>query len=332
MSLPPEVNCLPLAPFDLPYVDESAAWAALLRWTPQLVAWPTSPNEPAWHLAAAGFPGLGANAQVEQAGFDAALEAHQLAFLRYDTDYAVVPAVTRLTERLPWRIGERPSMQAVVVGVYGPLSLGLTLVDDNNRPIIADAQLQESLLQHLSLRMGWLEAQLATAVVCLIEPFWSATRSPFVVHSPANVLELVLEATTMLQTAVGLAPSGAVDWPPILRSRLQFVVCQPDQRAAILGCGSCLNDFFERGGVVAWAVVPSDPVELAATSVNAVCNDWDAMLKLALEQNVLNSRLLSGSILTITAGLRQHLPAVADQALTMLADVSRTLRARYKLT
>ncbi len=332
MSLPFEANCLPLAPFDLPYPDEAGVWAALLRWTPQVVAWPTAPNEPAWQLAAVGFPGLSTNAHLDKAAFDAAIEAHQLAFLRYNIERGAAPAVARLTERLPWRIGDRPSMQAIVVGLYGPLSLGLTLLDEEDRPIFANPLMHEALIQHLALRMGWLEAHLATAVVCLIEPFWNATSSPFLGHTAAEVLQLVLELASTLQTSVGLAPSGAVEWTPILRSALHFVVCQPDQYAAILACGSCLNDYFERGGVVAWALIPSDPAELAGTSVQAICASWDAMLKKALDQDVLNSRLLSGSVLTIATGLRYQTPTVADQALTLLAEVSRTLRQRYKLT
>ena len=332
MSLPFEANCLPLAPFDLPYRDEAGVWAALLRWTPQIVAWPSSPDEPAWQLAALGFPGLSANAHVDRVAVETAIEAHQLAFLRYDIERGAVPAIARLTERLPWRIGDRPSKQAVVAGLYGPLSLGMTLLDEQDRPVFANPLMHETLIQHLALRMGWLEAHLATAVVCLIEPFWNATGSPFLGYTAAEVLQLVLELANTLPTSLGLAPSGAVDWPPILRSALHFVVCEHEQQAAILDCGPCLNDYFESGGVVAWALIPSDPAALATTSVQQICADWDAMLKTALAQDVLNSRLLSGSVLTVAAGLRYQTPAVADRALTLLAEVSRTLRQRYKLT
>ena len=331
MSLPFDANCLPLAPFDLPYADEAAAWAALLRWTPQIVTWPTPPTEPGWQLAAAGFPGLHAGTYVEQTAFENAVEAHQLAFLRYDINHANVPAVARLTERLPWRIGDRPTMQAVLVGLYGPLSLGLTLVDADERPLFANPLMHEVLTQHLALRMGWLESQLAATCICLIEPFWDATGSPFMGYSTSEALQLVLETAALLQQSVGLAPSGAVDWPPILRSAVRLVVCQAQQREALLACGSCLNDYFDRDGVVVWAVVPSDPLQLAATSPMQLVAEWDVLLHYALARDVLNSRILSGSLLTVDTGLMQQSTATADQALALLAETSRLIRAKYKI-
>ena len=141
----------------------------------------------------------------------------------------------------------------------------------------------------------------------------------------------MLETAALLHQAVGLAPSGAVDWPPILRSAVRLVVCEPHQREALLACGSCLNDYFDRDGVVVWAVVPSDPLQLAATSPMQLVAEWDALLHYALARDVLNSRILSGSLLTVDTGLMQQSTATADQALALLAETSRLIRAKYKI-
>jgi hypothetical protein len=331
MTLPFDANCAPMAPFDLPYSDDAATWAALLRWTPEVLTWPAPPQEEPWYLAAAGFPGQVAGTRIDQLAFEAAIEGHQLAFLRYDIERVAVPAVARLTERLPWRIGDRPSVQAVVVGLYGPLSLGLTLVDADDRPLFENALMHEVITQHLALRMSWLESQLATSLICLIEPFWAAIGSPFIAQSADDVLQLVLEAAAPLNTPVGLAPSGMVDWLPILRSALRLIVCDPSQWPALLACGTDVNDYFERGGVVAWALVPSDPARLSRLSASDLVAEWDALLKQAIDQDVLNSLILSGSLLTVQPGLRQQGTATADQALAILSETSRLIRTRYKL-
>ncbi|HEY1015533.1 MAG TPA: hypothetical protein VGE07_22685, partial [Herpetosiphonaceae bacterium] len=111
MSLPFEANCLPVAPFALPYADPAAAWAALLRWTPDVLAWPLLPGEAGWLLAAEGFPGrIEQQPLIDRTLFEQGGEALQLAFLRNDLAWAASPAFARRARSAPWRGGE-PAQQ-----------------------------------------------------------------------------------------------------------------------------------------------------------------------------------------------------------------------------
>jgi hypothetical protein len=77
--------------------------------------------------------------------------------------------------------------------------------------------------------------------------------------------------------------------------------------------------------------VPSDPARLDQLSAADLVAEWDTLLRQAIDQDVLNSLILSGSLLTVQPGLRQQGTAAADRALATLAETSRLIKARYKL-
>lgn len=337
MTLPFEANCLPMAPFVVPYPDHRAALTALMRWTPNVVAWPVLTTEPDWWLAAVGFPGLvNQTSVIDWVAFETASEAHQLAFLRNDLQHAAVLSFIRQVEGVPWDREERPEDRVLVISLFGPISLGLTLVDQDERPVLDNLMLREALAQHLRLRAGWLEQTVgdisATTLLAFDEPFWNALSSPFMQYTEAEALLLVEECFGSVQSGRALIPYGVSDWQRLIQSSLSLLVCQPAERAALLACGRQLNDYFERGGVVAWALVPGNPADRSATSVDALKAEWEALVRYALDADVLTSRLLGGSLLTISSGLASASPADADAALELLAHVARAVRAHYKLS
>lgn len=332
MSLPFEANCLPVAPFALPYADPAAAWAALLRWTPDVLAWPQLPGEPAWQLAAEGFPGrLEQQPLIDRTQFEQAGEALQLAFLRNDLAWAAAPSFARRARSAPWRGGEPAQQRALLISLCGPNSLGLTLVDQDERPLLGNEILREALAQHLRLRAGWLEQEAgdlaAASMICFAEPFWNALHSPFVASNEGQALLLLEECFGSVQGGRGLQAAGVADWRPLLRSSLSLLICPAAERAALLACGPDLNEYFERGGIVAWAMAP----EPRATA-EALKLEWQLLAEQAMAADILTSRLLVGSLLTLGGEIAQASPAEADAALELLAHAARAVRAHYKLS
>ncbi|HEY1013074.1 MAG TPA: hypothetical protein VGE07_10255, partial [Herpetosiphonaceae bacterium] len=210
-------------------------------------------------------------------------------------------------------------------------SLGLTLVDQDERPLLSNEILREALAQHLRLRAGWLEQEAgelaAASLICFAEPFWDALRSPFVASGEAQALLLLEECFGSVQGGRGLQAAGIGDWRPLLRSSLSLLVCPAAERAALLACGPDLNEYFERGGIVAWAMEPGPEATAAALKL-----EWQSLAERALEADILTSRLLAGSLLTLGGEIARGSPADADAALELLAHAARAVRAHYKLS
>lgn len=335
-TLASEFRCQAIAPFDLPYTNQASAWAAQMRWTQGYPIAPTFVAQPLWRLSTHGFPGLNSDPHFDLAQLERQLEAHQLAYLENTVGHVAVDSVEQLLDHTPWLNDRQLLPQALGFGLYGPLSLGLTLVDDQERPLLADQRLREVLTQHLHLRIGWLARELRIhdiqGWVCLIEPFWNAQAHPFSPISQAEAYGLLAEAIQHSPIACGIAPTGsAVDWPLLINSGMRVLVCSKEQRQDLLACGKCINDYLENGGAIIWECLPSDPTQLAEIQVSDVINEWTELLREALDHDILNSRMLDGSLLTIAHGLAQHEPSYADQALGLLAEVSRVIRTHYKL-
>lgn len=332
---PFEPRCLPLAPFDLPYSDEASGWQAQRRWTPRFMSLPFTGADATLQLAASGFPGRGTGNYIEDDEFERVLEHHQLAYLNDDVHHASVPNFERLLERAPWRQEDVPTVQMAIVGVYGAISTGLLLVDEQERPLFASAAGREAIQQHSYLRLRWLEHTLTNVVshfgLCIVEPFWDATDLPFANYSSDEALDVIRDMSRVINVPLGLAPRGRVNWMQLLASPLRLLICPLAQWQSVLECGKLVNEYFDRGGVIAWSLVPSDPEQLTSCDVNAILRDWEHLLNVALEYDVLNSKILNGSLLTIEAGLGYQTPQVADQALDLLSHTSHKIRLKYKV-
>jgi hypothetical protein len=165
--------------------------------------------------------------------------------------------------------------------------------------------------------------------LCWDEPFWGVVHGPFIATTEAEALELLTETGQSIQMPQGLAPQGSVDWLALLTSQLRLLICLPEHHEALMSCGSTLNTYFEQGGIIAWGIVPTDSSQ--PTPVTHVMEQWDRMLKDALERDILTSRMLSGSLITTTTGLGNRTVSSADKVLSMLSETAQAVRVRYKL-
>lgn len=328
--LPFDANCHPLAPFDLPYASIQEHWQAQQRWTPDIRVWPFVAG-PLWSLSGAGFPGLTEQSStLNEEQFESEAEALQLAFLQGDTRHSAMAAVEQTIRQLG-NIAEH--VQALIVSLYGPLSLGLTLTSADEQPLWHQPTSRELLIQHLRLRASWIEEHLGAitpaTILCWDEPFWGAVHGPFITNTEAETLAIVAETGQSIQMPQGLAPAGETDWLALLNSHLRFLVCLPAQHQALMQCGRTLNTYFEQGGIIVWGIVPTESP--TPTTPADLVETWDQMLKYALERDVLTSRMLSGSLITTTTGLGTRTISNADKVLSLLAETAQAVRVRYKL-
>lgn len=343
LTFPPA--CLPIARGPLPHTSAAQALGALLRTTPLLLAWPQLPQrsfrEQSYAQAAAGFPGLvydgvEERVYVERALLEREIDWLSLAYLKGDTTYGALAAddASGLHELL--RLQPQSVRARAIKGhVVGPMSLGVQLTDEQQRPLAYDTMLLEALAQHIHLRAIWQEQQFADrapeALICLDEPFLDVVDSPFFPVRWDDALALIERVFEGIQGCRAIASGGAVAWDRVLETSVELVVVDAYDHSAPLLAAEHLAEFFERGGTVAWGIVPATQEALAAESAASLVARMDHIFDTLAERGIERPSLPRASLVTTSDGLAQLAVPDAERALGLLADVSSALRAKYKL-
>jgi hypothetical protein len=337
--------CLPIARGPLPHTSAAQALAVLLRTTPLLLAWPQLPQrsfrEQSYAQAAAGFPGLvydgvEERVYVERALLDREVDWLSLAYLKGDASYGALAAddASGLHELL--RVPQQSlKARAIRSHVVGPMSLGVQLTDEQQRPLAYDAMLLEALAQHIHLRAVWQEQQFADrapqSLLCLDEPFLDVVDSPFFPVQWDDAQALIERVFEGVQGCRAIASGGAVAWDRVLETSVELIVVDAYDHGASLLAAERLPAFLERGGSVAWGIVPATEGALAAESVASLAARLEQIFDALSKRGIDRSGLPGASLVTTSDGLAQLSIPAAERALTLLAEVSADLRQRYKL-
>lgn len=343
LTFPPA--CLPLARGPLPHSNAAQALALLLRTTPVLLAWPQLPQrsfrEQSYAQTAASFPGLvydgvEERVYVERALLEREIDWLSLAYLKGDTSYGAlaVEDAGGLHELL--RIQPQGLKARALKGqIVGPMSLGVQLTDEQQRPLAYDAMLLEALAQHIHLRAMWQEQQFAErapeSLLCLDEPFLDVVDSPFFPVPWDDALALIERVFEGVQGCRAIASGGAVAWDRVFESSVELVVVDAYDHSAPLLAAEHLGEFFERGGAVAWGIVPATEDALAVETVASLVGRLDHIFDALAARGIDRAALPAASLVTTSDGLAQLPVPAAERACALLAEVSAELRARYKL-
>lgn len=347
MTLSFRPACLAVAHGSLPHTSPLQALRVLLNTTSEVPTWPQLPRrsfrERGDVQSVIGFPGLMLDEMTEQVYIDRTHAQHtidQLALAYLQNNFAY-SALTN--EDAPGLVELRRSLHqsfqsyAVKGHISGPISLGLQLVDEQQRPLLYDPMLMEALAQHVALRATWQVQQLAgptsDLIMCLDEPFLDAFNSamlPIDWEQGVEWLEMVFAGIAGCR---GLAASGMVNWALVLETSVECIhfdafMCGE----ALVEAAVQLNDFLARSGTVIWGIVPADEKVLGAETVATLFDRFKRLLEDFGAAGVANDQLLQASLISTNGGLFRMSIDSAEHALALGRALSTEVRTFYDLT
>ena len=338
-----ELSGLATAVGSMPHTDPKEACSLVSAFLPQIPAWPQLPQrsflEYMYVQFSEGFPGL--VIEEEQIYVDRGeeleepLEQLYTSYLNSEIEkYALRPDYAAgLHAFLEADLG---SSFAIKGQVTGPISWGLTVTDQDRRPIIYDDVLADAIAKHLRLKAAWQERKLRAispnTMIFVDEPYMASLGSAFVSLPREQAIALLEEVFGGISGLKGVHCCGNTDWSLLLGTSLDILnldaynygytlALYPEQAKA----------FLERGGVVAWGIVPSDEQELKGETAKSLLDRLEEEIG-ALDRKGVSFRLvMEQCLVTPSCGLGPISPEGAARALELLAGVSKELRKRYRL-
>lgn len=151
--------------------------------------------------------------------------------------------------------------------VIGPISYGMTLLDEKKSPLLFNAELCEVIPQFLSLKAKWQIRELKKAtkskiIMFVDEPYLVAVGTnqfaSFDKSTIVSKLNCVIDAIREEGALAGVHCCGNTDWSMILETNVDILSFDAFEFLdSLFIYKDSLNKFIQRGGVLAYGVVPN---------------------------------------------------------------------------
>jgi methionine synthase II (cobalamin-independent) len=336
-----EFGCRITAIGSMPHTDPKAACSEVSRYLKDIPAWPQLPGRSFQENMCAqfseGFPGVvidGERIYIDRAkDLDKELEEFYSAYL--DNNIDKYPVSRDYAAGLHHFLGLKNLTSLAVKGhVTGPITWGLTVTDDEKRAIIYDETLGDVVAKLLRLKASWQEKELSkiskNTIIFIDEPYMATFGSVSMNLSKERVVSLLEEVFRGLSGLRGVHCCGNTDWSVLLEATFDILSFDAYNYAPSLSLYPAeIKRFLEKGGVIAWGIVPNDEPSIKKETVASLKDRLEAAMAPFTTNGIPFKQLIAQGLLTPSCGLASISEAAAGRALELLAELSADIRKRY---
>ena len=331
----------------LPHKDPAAACRLVWDLLPQIPFWPQLPKrselENMYYQYAENLPGLvvkesgGFHIDQNKEGFYEDLEGFYQAFLSEDLEPFRISRDYAAGLYLWLENEERLEAASAIKGqITGPISFGLQVTQEDRRSILYNDTLRDVMVKQLLRKAQWqvdlMKRIHPRPIMFLDEPYLAAFGSAFTNIDRDTVISLFKEILSGIDSLTGIHCCGNTDWSLIFESEPDILsfdsYSYPD---SLFLYQKHLVRFLERGGIIAWGIVPTDESDIRKESVETLIerleNAWERLAGLGFEKK----GILARSIITPACGLGSVSEQVATEAFRMTSRISEAIRHRFDL-
>jgi methionine synthase II (cobalamin-independent) len=333
-------GCLATGIGTLPDTDAGAACRRVFRHLKDIPFWPQlpkrSPKENMYLQFSEGFPGITVendHIYAEKSDdFDSKLEKVYVAYLENrPDDFAVSGDYAAGLHAFVSHKGEH--FRFVKGQVTGPISWGLVATDRQQRGIIYDETLGDTVARFLRLKAAWQEKLLKSmtenTIILVDEPYLTSLGSAFVSIPPERVVNLIGEVLCGIEGISGVHCCGGADWSLMLRLPTDIISFDTYNYAQSLGLyPDDVIAFLRRGGTIAWGIVPNDEETLAGETIASLNDRLGEAMAPFTRDGISFRTILEQALVTPSCGLGLLSSEAADHALSLLTGLSEKLRQR----
>ena len=217
----------------------------------------------------------------------------------------------------------------------GPLTVGFQLYDADGKVAYYQDQLRDLLVKTLALHARWQAVALGklglSTIVFLDEPgIRILGRSDYITVTKDMIMEdigAIFEGIHAGGALVGVHSCDAIDWDVLFESTLEIISFDAyTYFNSFLPFTSGLKGFLQKGGSLAWGIVPTSP-KVWEESVDSLVNLLDSQW-LELEGKGISRELLKKqSMITPACGTGLLTPEEAERIYTFTRQIGEKVRS-----
>jgi hypothetical protein len=241
--------------------------------------------------------------------------------------YALEKRLKADGKKLPW----------LKVQTTGPCSFALTIVDENKRAIYYNDEFRDVVVKSLAMKCRWQIQKFrpyAENIICFIdEPILSAFGSSTYVsvkrEDVVAVLQEVIDAVHADGGIAGIHCCGNTEWSILIDAGVDMVNFDAFEFGDTIAMyADSVKTLLERGGMLAWGVIPTSKAIREQTVESLEAQLEKAMDNLAAKgidkQLIVNQAVISPSCGTGSMDVED-----AEKVFEMVKNLSARMKAKY---
>jgi hypothetical protein len=344
-------HCASMAVGSLPHTDPSLAMDFMLKFTPEIPAWPQLPRrsflENMYVQFSEGLPGatLDLDSQRfwvtdqppadEVASFLQKVERDEPELFAISPDYAAGLPALEAALQIAVATGSIPPF--VKGQVTGPVSFGLTVLREDRRGLLYDDTQRELAITLLAMKARWQEQQLrhwapdSIPLIVFDEPYLAQMGSAFVSVPAELCYPLLEECLRSVAFLKGIHICGGADWERVAELPLDLLSFDAaDHLDSVLTQREAFAAFTSEGGLLAWGAIPNDDRAMGMTAEQVGRRVLEGAELLEKTGAISVDDVLSSSFVSPACGTGALPLEVAERCFLLGVETSGWLRARMR--
>jgi hypothetical protein len=203
-----------------------------------------------------------------------------------------------------------PGVQVLKCQVTGPVTFGMQVVDADKRPIYYDSQMADVLSKMIALKARWCEQEMkkntgvSETLVVLNEPYLASLGSSVVPVDKETVRAGWEDITALVEGGLGIHCCSNTDWEFVLGLNPSVVSIDAYTTAKeFLLYSDAVISYMERGGIVAWGIVPADTKLFVTETTDSLYEKYLA-IRTQLSARMPEKLFDAQSLITPSCGIR----------------------------
>ena len=341
-------ECIATAIGSMPHEDPSVACDVVMNTIPEVPIWPQLPStsfrEEMEIQYSEGFPCVAFEEEKKRMYFKTDVditsdfEKFYENYMAENLDYfQITPEYSRGIYAMEKKLKESDltSLQMFKNHVTGPITVGLGRVDENKKAIYYNEMFRDIIVKGTEMKARWLLEKfkfLGKEQICFIdEPILSGFGSSTYVsvHRPDVVqyLNEVVQAIHKEKALAGTHCCGNTEWTILVDAGVDIISFDAYEYAeTITYYAKQIQKFLEKGGVLAWGVVPTSEKITEETPESLVQKLKDGIKNLAskgIDENLIWEKCL----VTPSCGTGSLSVKLSENIFGQLCEVSKILRS-----
>jgi methionine synthase II (cobalamin-independent) len=234
---------------------------------------------------------------------------------------------------------QQPRPLALKGQITGPFTLTAGLKDEKDQLVLYDSRLRDVVVKTLALKAQWQVERLARSglptIVFIDEPALAGFgSSAFISVSAEDITTMLDEVVSHIHKAGGLAGihvCANTDWSLFFSGSLDVINFDAYgyfERFALYR--QDLVSFIERGGLVAWGIVPTlDLDNLEQENTESLVSRWRHQVEQLVDNDLSLETILHQSIITPSCGCGTLTVALAERVISLTRQISEQIRLQF---
>jgi hypothetical protein len=244
------------------------------------------------------------------------------------------PGMYALLERLR----EQPPKQLKMVHIQtpGPVSWGLSMTDGQGTPAFYQETMRDILVKTLAMKAKWQERKVREALPD-VQTMVDFGEPSLVVHTSAvgsgpreDIIQALNEVLKAVEGLSCIHCCANIDWSILMETKtdaINFDAYEYADKIALYP--KELKAFLERGGMLAWGIVPTSEEKIVQESADTLMGRLEKDLQLIVNGGIDRQTLLESSILTPSCATSMISPELGERAFRYTSEISRRMREKY---